>query len=85
MNNDKTPLQVALQDHDNVYIVERILEMRGNPKGYKDQLEFLVKWKGYDDETWEYWSELRNVEKLHDFLRNHPDPVVRKLLPREFR
>ena len=84
-NHNLTPLQVALADHDHVYIVERILDIRGDPKGLKNQLEFLVKWEGYDDETWEFWAALRNVDELHTFLRNHPDADVRRLLPQQFR
>ncbi len=85
LGHDRTPLQVALADHDRVFIVERILDIRGDPKGLKGQLEFLVKWQGYDDETWEPWAALRNVEELHTFLRRHPDVQVRKLLPQQFR
>ena len=83
-NNPDTPLQVALADHDNVYIVERILDMRGDPKGLKSHLQFLVQWAGYDDTTWESWAVVRNVDKFHDFLRNHHDTNVRKLLPKQF-
>lgn len=82
--SDKTPLEIALQDHDHVYIVEQILDVKGDPKGLKGQLFFLVKWQGYEDTTWEPWASLRNVEQLHEFLRHHEDPQVRKLLPKQF-
>jgi len=82
--SDKTPLEIALQDHDHVYIVEKILDIKGDPRGLKSQLFFLVKWLGYEDTTWEPWASLRNVEQLHEFLRHHEDPQVRKLLPKQF-
>jgi len=80
----QSPLQIALADHNQEYIVEKILDMRGNPSGSKTQLQFLVKWAGYEDTTWEPWSSLRNVVHLHNFLKQHPDQKVQALLPKQF-
>ena len=33
--------------------------------------EFLVKWLGYNDQTWEPASELRSNKHLHSYLQRH--------------
>ena len=50
------------------YFVEDILEHRG--KHQRTQIEFLVKWFS-DKNTWEPYSSLRDVVKLHDYLRHN--------------
>ena len=64
------PLDVARRDHME-YFVEEILEHRGQQQ--RSQIEFLVKWLNYpsDKNTWEPYSSLRDVDKLHDYLRHH--------------
>ena len=53
------------------YFVEDILEHRG--KHQRTHIEFIVKWLNYpsDKNTWEPYSSLRDVDKLHDYLRQH--------------
>jgi transposase InsO family protein len=65
------PLDVARRDYLE-FFVENILEHRGDPK-HKTHLEFRVKWIGYPDEhnTWEPYSHLRDVEKLHEYLKEN--------------
>jgi hypothetical protein len=75
--------ELAIRDSDQ-FIVEKVLRHFGNPNGRKDQLFFEVKWLGYEKTTREPWSNLRKTEGLHDYLRNHPDKDVKKLLPKEF-
>ena len=70
---DETDLkELAAADHEE-FIVERILDMKGNPRK-KKTLQFLVEWKGYDDSenTWEPWSNVRNLEALDEYIRSHP-------------
>jgi hypothetical protein len=66
------PEKVAMKEKGE-FVVEKILEVRGDRKGKRKDLEFLVKWKGYndpEDNTWEPWSTdlARNV-KIIEFLR----------------
>ena len=62
---------VALLDNDE-FIVEDILSHRGDYKHIKD-MTFLVHWAGYDSthDSWEPWSALRRVDKMHTYLRIH--------------
>jgi hypothetical protein len=77
-------VDVASRDKDE-YLVEEVLEMRGeaDPKRLR-QIEFLVKWMGYDQSfnTWEPYTGLRNNVKLHEFLRKENKSF---LIPAEHR
>jgi hypothetical protein len=66
-------VQLAAQDHDE-YVVEAILDHKGNPK-HKSSLFFKLKWKGYDDSesTWEPWSNVSQLALLDSYLASHPD------------
>jgi hypothetical protein len=68
---------LAAADHGE-FAVERILDMRGDPKK-KKSLEFLVKWKGYDvdENSWEPWSHVRNLQALDDFFQSRPGTYVK--------
>lgn len=65
------PTEVAGRDREE-YKVELVLQHEGNPD-LKSTLRFLVKWVGYDDSynSWVDWKNLRLVDKLHDYLREH--------------
>jgi hypothetical protein len=66
------PVIIAQYDRQE-FVVERVLDHRGD-KRKRSNLEFLIKWKGYDDEnqnSWEPWSGVRNTEKLHEYLKNN--------------
>ena len=59
------PLKIALRDNGNLYAIEKITAMKGNPKGKKSELKFKVSWVGYPDEyTWEPWINIRNTEAV---------------------
>jgi hypothetical protein len=75
--NGLQPVDVALKDNGE-FRVESILRHNGDPKR-KSELDFLVKWMGYDDthNMWLPWSSLRNNPILHNGLQ--------KLIPREHR
>ena len=71
------PQSVALSDVDEFYI-KMILSYRGHFT-YKRSLELNVRWVGYDEayDTWEPWKNLRNTDKLHDYLSliNFPNKI----------
>ena len=64
----KDTQKVTLQDVDEFHI-EMILSHNGRLTN-KRNLEFKVIWSGFDEtfDTWELCKNLRNVDKLHDYL-----------------
>jgi hypothetical protein len=80
------PLKYALRDdlERDVFHVNRVTNMRGELNGSKKQLFFEVILKGYEAPTWKPWSTLRRTTALHEYLRNHVDPGIRRLLPKGF-
>lgn len=75
------PVQVALRDR-NEFIIESVLQHNGHIND-KSQLQFLVKWLGYDDaeNTWEPWKELRGNSVLHEYLRENN---LARLIPKSY-
>ena len=66
---DRTdPVEVSNTDSDS-FIVEEILQHRGNPKR-KTEMVFEVKWKYFpsSENTWEPWSFVRDTDKLQGYL-----------------
>jgi Chromo (CHRromatin Organisation MOdifier) domain len=63
--------KIALLDSDE-YVVEDILQHKGEWNKIKD-MAFLVRWSGYDSshDSWEPWTALRRVDKVHAYLRRH--------------
>jgi hypothetical protein len=53
---------------DNVYEVEKIVDHRGPPGSY----EFLIKWKGYHETTWEPAASLLDGAFVADYWKAHP-------------
>jgi len=74
------PVQVALKDLPEDYLVEQILKHKGNLKGKKSSMSFQVKWLGYAEPTWESWKNVRENSVLHDYLRDqgHPEMIPSK-------
>jgi hypothetical protein len=75
------PIEVALRDDGELFIINNITRMRGSAKGPKAQLFFEVFWLGFKDPTWEPWSRVRTTLKLHEFLRAHKTKAVQNLVP----
>ena len=73
------PREAAMRD-DHQYTVEEIIKHRGVATD-KTKMEFLVRWTGFGSETdtWEPWKELRLVEALHIYLREHG---MKQLIPK---
>ena len=84
--NTLNPLTVAVTDLPDEFIVEECLDIRGNIRGPKSQLEFKIRWAGYgpEDDTWEPWSCVRDNERVLSYLYNHDQPRVRRLVPKSY-
>ena len=80
---DTDPRLVANKDQQ-LWDVESILSYRGDPRGSKRQLFFLVKWVGFENthNTWEPWDNVRDTQALVDFLSSHR---LKSLIPPKFR
>jgi hypothetical protein len=81
----ENPLYYALRDDKqaNTYHVNKITNMRGDPKGSKKDIWFEVFWTGYDVATWEPWKEMRNTSALQIYLSKHTNPRVKALAPKK--
>ena len=55
-------------DADESYTVEKVLGRRKRNKRY----EYLVQWKGYDDQTWEQRKQPGSARSWQDYDRAHP-------------
>jgi transposase InsO family protein len=76
------PADVARHDYLE-FFVENIVAHRGDFRNRK-ALSFKVKWLGYDHthDTWEPYSNLRDVKLLHEYLTSHK---MQSLIPPRFR
>ena len=73
------PQEVAIQDKQ-LYIVESVLEHKGT--GAKRSLmQFHIKWKGYDETSWEPWSNVKDNIILHNYLKANK---LQRLIPKQF-
>ena len=79
--------RVVARDSVDEFDIHSILDIRGNKhrgKWVRTNLEFLVKWDGYDDplyNTWEPYSGVRDTEQLHQYLRANN---LQYLIPNKF-
>ena len=76
-----TPLQAAVADSLDEFVAEKVLRMRGNTRGKRTDLQFLIRWAGYGeaDDTWEPWEYCKDSEAVQRFLREHPERRMQKL------
>jgi hypothetical protein len=65
-DNEPEPIEV---DREEMYLVEEILKERG--KGRKKQ--YLVKWEGYPDPTWEPALNLKHTDALQDWKHSQEE------------
>jgi hypothetical protein len=65
------PTAVANKDVQ-LFQVEKILKHKGT-KARRAQMEFRVKWLGYDDSdnSWVKWKDISHNAILHNYLRDH--------------
>jgi len=85
-NDDEQELyRTALRDHQDHFEIAAIRDHRGDAR-YRTQIEFLVRWKGYDEseDLWLPYSELRDSGALHEYLLAQPTRVMQKLVPAKF-
>ena len=77
----KTPLEVALTDTLDEFVVEKVVSMHGNTRRSRKELEFRIRWAGYGPEhdTTEPWSNVKDSFAVQSYLREHPDPRVKRL------
>ena len=75
------PIQVATTDSFDEFVVEKVVDMRGNARGRKDKISFRLRWAGYTeaDDTWEEWKNCYKSDAVQLFLYQHPDKRVNKL------
>ena len=65
------PPQPVEIDGEEEYWVECIEDLRYNRR--RRRYEYLVKWTGYDDRSWEPADALKDIEPLDRFHKEHPD------------
>ena len=80
------PIQVAVTDHLDEFIAEECLQMKGNVRGSRKNLKFKIRWAGYgpEDDTWEPWDYCKDSAAVRNFLINHPEPRLRRLVPKDY-
>ena len=61
------PIEVAMQDKQDVFLVEEITDHVGNFSRRKT-LQFKVKWLGYKEITWEPWTNIKDTSALIEYL-----------------
>jgi len=66
--------ELAMQDHD-MYIVEAIVGHRGGERRGVKNLEFKLRWSGYEeaDDSWVPWRDCRELELLPAYLQSVPE------------
>lgn len=78
-------LEHVEQEAVDYFVVDKILDVRSTEDG--EDYEVLIKWQGYDEETWEPFSEMaKDCEELMEgFVTSMKDKKLKKILSRRFR
>ena len=81
-----TPLQAAVADTLEEFVVESVVRMQGNSHESRTKLKFLVRWAGYgpEDDTWEPWECCKDSYAVQFFLSQHSNKRFRKLVKPDF-
>jgi hypothetical protein len=77
----QTPLQVALTDTLDEFVVEKVISMTGNTRQSRKHLQFRIRWSGYGeaDDTIESWDNVKDSFAVQAFLRAHPEKRIQRL------
>ena len=81
-----TPIEAAVTDVPDEFIVEKCLAVKGDPRNQRRKLQFRIRWAGYDEsnDTWEPWECCYNNDQVRRFLLAHPNPRFRRLVPSDY-
>ena len=81
-----TPLEVAVSDIPDEYIPEQCLGVIGDPRGPKKDLRFKIRWAGYgpENDTEEPWANVKDTDIVLEFLANHANARIRRLVPKSY-
>ena len=74
------PNQIAYADRQ-AYEIDKVTDHKGN-KNKPSTMEFKVYWIGYEEPSWEPYSNLRTTEALHKYLNDHK---MKSLIPIQFK
>jgi hypothetical protein len=80
------PVEVAMKDTDQ-FLVESIVAHRGytgtgSKKKKSSDLEFLVKWVGYQEPEWLPWKNLYANSIAHAYMKLYPG--LAKVIPKRY-
>jgi hypothetical protein len=66
------PVEVAIKEHDE-YLVEQIMNHRYAERvnGRPRSLECLVRWVGYQEQSWEPLVNVKKLEQFHTYARGN--------------
>ena len=80
----RNPLEIALADNES-FLVEKILKHRftDSQNKIKSNLQFLIKWKGLNDPSWEPWKNTSKLILVHEYLNSKRE--LKKFLPKDSR
>ena len=80
------PAHVAAKDTFDEFVIEKVLEMVGDPTKSRKDLQFRVRWAGYgeEDDTLVDWKDCRTATAVQNFLYHHPNKRVRNLCMKDF-
>ncbi|KAL5524999.1 hypothetical protein ACEPAF_8868 [Sanghuangporus sanghuang] len=75
------PPPPVIIDEQEEYEVEEILDSRL----HRGKLQFLVKWVGYEEATWQPESDVKDnaQESIQEFYRKHPGAPRKLTIPRQ--
>ena len=80
------PAHVAAKDTFDEFVIEKVIDMVGDPTQSRKNLQFLVRWAGYgpEDDTLVDWKDCRTATAVQTYLYNHPNKRVRNLCMKDF-